>query len=569
LPDTVTRLLDALDELKHDFTGDNSNRIEKLLPQLSQRRFSDAKSLIRFHEILLFMRAYPRNRALVDQTETALAGVGERVRTLLEQGADQWPFGDPDVSGIAETELTGIFTYDVARHLSHHHAHQLSIDWEEYDRRDQFAAVMRRFLPLLEEDSYVETYYPFLEWLRTARGPGKSDLEWIMARFDALAIPERDKAGLFDSLKLWIRWEFGSSQSSRTAMRHRVKQIFFHDGPAIKRSDISITRELETQDLPVRKLSSREGLRILNMGRDTMASRFRELHGFTYGDPEQVWSADAGRGTEFFMWGVPSENRLPMLAYHSAFIFKNGVPLGYAEALSQFERSEIGLNLFPTFRNGESAWIYARLLRLFRQMLGTTVFSVDPYQLGHLNQEGLDSGAFWFYRKLGFRPVRRDLAELVAAEENKIARRPGYRTPPSKLRELASGHLLFEHSADEHGEWDHFHARNIGLAVQRAMASRFHGDQARMRKEAVAVVSGALNVPVTRWKGPQLDAAGSLSLVLSLIPGLSRWSPAEKGQVIEMIKKKAGASELAYLRALHTSPRLREAIISLGSSSNQ
>jgi hypothetical protein len=566
LPDTVKRLLDALDELKHDFTGDNSHRIEKLLPQLSRRRFSDAESLIRLHEILLFMRAYPRNKALLDYSETALASIGERVGTLLEQGADQWPFGDPDVSGIAETELTGIFTYDVARHLARHHAHRISIDWEGYDHRDQFAAVMRRFLPLLEEDSYVETYYPFLEWLRTARGPGKSDLEWIVTRFDALEIPERDKAGLFDSLKLWIRWEFGSSQSSRTAMRHRAKQIFFHDGPAIKRSDISITRELETQDLPVRRLSRREGSRILDMGRDTMASRFRELHGFTYGDPEHVWSADAGRGTELFMWGVPPENRLPMLAYHSAFIFKNGVPLGYAEALSHFERSEIGLNLFPTFRNGESAWIYARLLRLFRQILGTTVFSVDPYQLGHLNQEGLDSGAFWFYRKLGFRPVRHDLAELVAAEESKIARKPGYRTPPSKLRELASGHLLFEHSANRHGEWDHFHVRNLGLAVQSVMANRFNGDQGRMRKEAVAAVSRALNVPVSRWKGSQMDAAGSLSLVLSLIPGLSRWSPAEKSQVADVIRKKAGTSELAYLRALHASPRLREAIISLGSS---
>jgi hypothetical protein len=512
------------------------------------------------------MRAYPRNKALLDQTEAALTSVGTRVKALREQGGDQWPFGDPDVSGIAETELTGIFTYDIARHLARHHAHQLSIDWEGYDGRDQFAAVMRRFLPLLEEDSYVETYYPFLEWLRAARGPGKSDLEWIMARFDALDMPERDKAGLFDSLKLWIRWEFGSSQSSRTAMRLRQKQIFFHDGPAIKRSDISITRELETQDLPVKKLSGKEGSRILDMGRDTMASRFRELHGFTYGDPEQVWNADAGRGTEFFLWGVPPENRLPLLAYHSAFLFKNGVPLGYAEALSHFDRSEIGLNLFPTFRSGESAWIYARLLRLFRQMLGTTVFSVDPYQLGHLNQEGLDSGAFWFYRKLGFRPVRRDLAKLTAAEESKIARRPGYRTPPLKLRELASGHLLFEHSADRHGEWDRFHARNIGLAAQGVMASRFQGEQDRMRKEAVATVSRALNVPVSRWKGPQLNAAGNLSLVLSLIPGLSRWSPAEKSQVADVIRKKAGASELAYLRALNASPRLREAIISIGSS---
>jgi len=50
--------------------------------------------------------------------------------------------------------------------------------------------------------------------------------------------------------------------------------------------------------------------------------------------------------------------------------FTNGVPAGYVELLSFFERAEVGFNLYYTFREGESAWIYAQVLRLFRQVLG-------------------------------------------------------------------------------------------------------------------------------------------------------------------------------------------------------
>ena len=111
--------------------------------------------------------------------------------------------------------------------------------------------------------------------------------------------------------------------------------------------------------------------------------------------------------------GVPPQHRLPLRAYHAALIFKNGVPVAYFEGLSIFERMESGFNLYYTFRDGETAWIFARVLRLMNQLLGVTVFSIDPYQVGHKNEEGIESGAFWFYRKLGFRPGRPSLLKLA------------------------------------------------------------------------------------------------------------------------------------------------------------
>jgi hypothetical protein len=62
---------------------------------------------------------------------------------------------------------------------------------------------------------------------------------------------------------------------------------------------------------------------------------------------------------------------------------------------------------------------------LLRQVLGLSCFTVDPYQIGYHNEEAIESGAFWFYRKLGFRPLRPELRRLVEKEEEKSVPRPG------------------------------------------------------------------------------------------------------------------------------------------------
>jgi hypothetical protein len=563
---TLSRLLDHLDEAKRPSGTTPPSRLRKLLDQFRRLHFKDAAQLIRFHEILLFMRAYPQSPALLKQTEGLLASFKRRVDKMREEGADLTPFTDPEVSGITGTSFSTTYGYDICRHLAHHHPSQVEIDWDGYDQQERFALVMSRFLPLLEEDSYVETYYPYLEWLHVAKGDKETDLVWLLRCFERLQVSEKEKAELFDSLKLWVRWEVSHSQAARTLTRLPVREIFYHTEPLLRRSDVSLARELDAPPLRVVKLSREEGERLLDLGRDTMAVRFRELHGFTYGDPLRVWKASAGRGVEIFLWGVPNARRLPSLAYHAALISKNGVPHGYAEALSLFERAEVGLNLFYTFRDGESAWIYARLLRLLRQLLGVTVISVDPYQLGHINEEGMDSGAFWFYRKLGFRPVQPALIKTTEAEERKIASREGYRTNARVLRQLVSGHVLFETPNTERGDWDRFHMRNLGLAVQRRMAKHAGGDARKLRKASEASVARALRVQMEQWKEPERTAFENLSLVLALIPGLSRWSRNEKNKVVGIIRAKAGADEARYLRLLQEHPKLRDEIIKLGST---
>lgn len=568
---TLDALLDRLSLLKTSFEPGDGLRVQKLLAQLGRRCFTDAASLIRFHEILLFLRAYPHTPAIRRSSEELLASFQKRVTRLRESGADISHFADPPVSGIAGTAFSAIWGYDIVRYLATRYPSRVEIDWEDYDGEAQLVAILKSFLPLFEDGAYVVYPAPYLAWIRAAKRSNETDLAWLLRQFEHLSIDKRAKVSLFDSLKLWVQWKLGNSAATRTQMRVRVNRIFYHDGPLIKRSEVSLERELEDPlPLPLLRLSRADGEKLVSLGRDMMTVRYRELHGFTYGDPRHVVRAAAGRGVEFVLWGLPPERRLPLLAYHAVLILKNGVPAGYAESLALSERTEVGINLFYTFRDGESAWIYARLLRFLRQYLHVSVFSVEPYQLGSHNEEAIEAGAFWFYRKLGFRPVQPQVASLLAREERKLANRRGYRTPARTLRRLAAGHLLFEAPSAPHpGEWDHFRVPNIGLAVQRRLVQQFGREERRLRQLLVASVAHALRVKPANLSAKEDRVFSDLALVLALIPDLSRWSKEEKTAIRQIVRAKAGRDESRYVRLLQSHQKLRDGLQTIGSRDAQ
>ncbi len=570
LDSALATALDRLAGLMRRFEPGDSLRAQKLLAQLGRRRFPDAASLIRFHELLLFLRAYPHTPAMRRSSEELLASFHQRVTRLRASGADVSAFANPAVSGIAGTAFSAIWGYDIARYLAARYPSRVKIDWEGYEGEEQLVSVLKSFLPLFEDGAYVVYPVPYLAWIRAAKRrneTGETDLAWLLRQFEQLSIDERAKATLFDSLGLWIHWKLGNSPATRTKMRVRVNGTFFHDGPLIRRSEVSLERELEDRlPLPLKKLSHADGEKLVRLGRDMMTVRYRELHGFTYGDPRHVVRAAAGRGVEFVIWGCPPGRRLPLLGYHAVMILKNGVPAGYAESLALFERTEVGINLFYTFRDGESAWIYARLLRVLRQYLHVSVFSVEPYQLGSHNEEGIEAGAFWFYRKLGFRPVQPRIAHMVAREERKLADHPGYRTSARILRRLAAGHLLYEAPSAPHpGEWDNFRVPNIGLAVQRSLVQQFGGGEREGRQALVTSVAHALGVKPTGLSASEHRAFSDLALVLATIPDLSRWSREEKSAVRQIVRAKTGSDELRYVRLLQSHQKLRDGLRRIGS----
>ena len=557
-----TRLLTDLEELKRRF-GIAPRQLEQKLRALGRCEIDDADELIRFHETLLFLGAYPSNARVLKQVEETLKTFNKRVSRLRDAGVDLSPLDDPEVSGIAGTTVTSNFSYAIVRWLVARFPTQTSIDWDWFEEEERFGATMPRFLPLLEEDAMVEAHVPYRDWLRAAKGRA-NELVWLVERFESLKIADKARAELYDSLKIHVTWQFGF-RVSRTGMKLSGRRVvFYHDSPLIARRDVSLPVELASPPIPVERLSPALGEKILDMARETSAVRYRELHGFTFGDSRRVLKANLGRGTEVFVMGVPPESRLPLRAYHAALVFKNGVPVGYFEGLSIFERMESGFNLYYTFREGETAWLYARILRLMRQLLGVSVVSIDPYQVGQENEEGIESGAFWFYRKLGFRPVRPELMKLTLSEERRLSTDPSRRTSARTLRKLAAGHMLFEMPGVNVGAWDRFRIRNVGLAVQRRMASEFDSNAQRMRTHSVDFVERALEMRVGDLSPGGRIVFENLAIALAMTP-IDEWKTADKQLAARIIQAKAGADEARYLQLMQGHSSLRAALIRFGS----
>jgi len=426
-----------------------------------RKKITDIDTLVRYHEELLFVRAYPPNAAAVREVERELRGFANRVSALK---VDLAPLEHPEVSGIAGTSVTDTFSFYIVRWLLERHAEQIAIDWDWFEDENRLAETWPRFMPLLEEDTFVEANIPYREWLAAAR-KGQPELSWLMDRFNSLPKSDKERAELYDSQQIYVRWSFDYN-ASRTGMRLPARRLFYHREPLIQRRDVDFTREL-VRPVILRKISAFEGEKALDMAREASTIRYRELYGFTHGDPKHVYHVELGRGVELFLMGLPPDKRLPLRVYHAAMIYKNGVPVGYFEGLSLFERMESGFNLYYTFRDGETAWLYARTLNVMHQFTGVTAFALDPYQVGHENEEGIESGAFWFYRKLGFRPTDEEVLRLTLKEEEKIATRKDYRTPPSTLRKLATSPMIFELDHERRGDWDNFQVRKIGFKAQR------------------------------------------------------------------------------------------------------
>ena len=175
-----------------------------------------------------------------------------------------------------------------------------------------------------------------------------------------------------------------------------------------------------------------------------MLTRQRDLDAFAHGSEADVWLCEDEGGLAFALIGTRPDRRVPLPAIYGGLTLQNGVPIGYHQADLLGRSAAVSFNTFETFRGGESAHTFARLLATLHAFCGATSFSIEPYQLGQGNDEGIDSGAWWFYFKLGFRPRARAAMQMAAVELDRVRKRPSHRTTPETLRKLAEHHVFLD-----------------------------------------------------------------------------------------------------------------------------
>ena len=551
----VTGDLARLEAVRWTFGGAAARDRRRLFSRLLRARLPSAAAIERLHELLLAARAYPDDRAALAFVTRALRGFGARADVRRQRAA----LAD---SGIAGCDIRFAFFAPTARRLAATWPRRLEIDWDALETPEALEA----WLPLLAHEGEVpgldEIDYGLKGWLARLKGPRETDGTFLVR-----SLSERLKESFLfervhDGLEPPYRLRGDATTPSRTHDAWPADTMHFQREPFAGRPDLASAAA--TPPLAVRALSERDGERALTLAASCMVTRSRDLDVFAWGDPRDVRHVDCGDGLAFLMIGALPERRLLLESVYGFLTLKNGLPVGYVLTSALYRSAEIAFNVFDTFRGAEAGPVYGKVIGMTRALFGTDTFTIFPYQLGDGNDEAIESGAWWFYQKMGFRPRARPARALMQAELMRMSRRKRHRSSEATLRKLATYNLYWSlgpHRDDIIGELP---LPNAGIAATQLIAQRFAGDRARAAEACERDAATRLGVrSFAGWSAEERHAWRRWAPLVTLLPDLSRWSGAERAAMANVIRAKGGPREDAFVRAFDAHPKLGAALAAL------
>jgi len=547
---TPSALLQRAEALRLDFGPTAARRKLESLRPLEHAELKHPREVMRLHELLCFWRAYPDDRRLLARVESMLRGFARRQDVARHARALEG-------SGIAGTEIRFRFFAPTAEWLAARWPQSLCIDWAAFD-----GAALEPWLPHLVHRAVVpaldEYDMPMREWLAWLKGTQETDATFLVRRFRDLPMSPEARESLYDQLDpALILAPSEGSPSRTTAKRKGVRPRW--QRRALSRERPAATAWSRWRPRSVREASVREGEALIDLARAAMVTRHRDLDAFTNGDPRDVRVVDFGDGLEFACIGMKPERRLLLEAVCGYLTLKIGVPIGYVLTAALFGSAEVAYNVFDTWRGAEAGVVYARVLAMTRWLYGCDAFTVPPYQLGEGNDEALESGAWWFYQKMGFHPRESRARRLMRDELALMRRKATHRSTLGTLRRLAHASLhldLARPRADVLGELT---LANVGLHASRFLASR-SDDGPTPTIEAAALLGAG---PAKVWSASEREAWDRWAPVVAVLPGLARWTPVERQRLVEVIRAKGGRRESDFVRRFDAHPRLRAALRAL------
>jgi hypothetical protein len=555
------RLVEALAAAAGRYSPENQKQKCDLLERLERCAIRHPGTLGRLHETLCFLQAYPDDARLLELVDRALEAFGGRVARL---GPAARRLHD---SGIGGATLDYPFGYPMARWLAARFPRDTEIAWSRFADADRLDETLSLLATAAEGDAFSEGGMGWRPWLRVAKGGRQmSDLAVVLELFERTGLPEETRDWLFESVTLPIVWRPRGPGASRTLARLPCARVFFHH-TGLDRGPGELMKALRRPPTLIRAPRDRAEA-MIEAARVAMATRQRELHAFSHPNPDDVLLVDAGRGLTLVFIGIEPDFRLPLEAYYGFLVLKNGVPVSYGGGWQLFGTLDFAVNIFASFRQGESAYLATQLLRSFRRIFNMRTVVVDRYQLGHESTEALRSGSFYFYHRLGFRPRDPDVVRVLAEERAKIAADPSYRSPIPVLRRLAAGEVFLTLPGGLAAPDKRLRATDVSALVARMIAREFGGDRSlatRASTERVGRVLGATRR--TGWPSAERRSFARMALVAALIPNLGSWPPEARRALVALMRAKGGATEMEYARRLDGHAHFRRSLEVLASDS--
>ncbi len=556
---SARQILARLESVLTTYEAGSGRAKRALVEELASAPLANGSAVLRLHEALCFLRAYPDDADLLQCVEDTMVRFSER-RDLLRFRRSL------EDTGIAGTAINYRFFWPTARWLSRCWPQLLSVSWKEWDNRAYLLDLLPNVLPYTETLALDEAEFTEREWIEQLRG-ASSDASFLVSRIEQIAGDEFTREKTYDLLDIPLRLEPETNTPARGKDVFPVAEVAFQRAP-LQRRRPDLREDILRPPGSIEPLRRTRGQRLIDLARRAMVTRARDLDGFAHADPDDARWVDCGDGLAFGLLGLRPPRRLMLESSYAALTLKNGVPMGYVLISALYGSAAIAYNIFETFRGAEAARVFGRVLAMARAVFGCDTFSIDPYQLGYGNAEGLASGAWWFYYKLGFRPRSTYVKRLVRAETRAMKLDPGHRTTLDTLEKLASENLYFQLGPPRDDVIGEIALGEIGLAVSRWLAQHYGVNRERGLRECATRAAEILDIDTralppaqrlwwTRWS----------PIVCAIDP--SAWSARDRRKFAAVILAKGSRHESDFVPLFDSHARLRAALLTLGSGTAQ
>ncbi|MGE0566589.1 MAG: hypothetical protein AB7O73_01455 [Bacteroidia bacterium] len=520
----------------------NSNALIYWLENFSINSKLSKKDLIELYNVLLFSAAHPFNISIYRASIKAIEKLNMAFKTFSEEYKSRFIN-----TGLPYTEIQGTFSLLLTNWLVKQFDKDIQI--HSFDKAGKHPKeILKSQLNNLEFELMGQDNISVEDWVMNASGKENSteQLIWLLNNFKSLKTEEQLKEYLFESVILYLNIKPSTTEISKAGNKLPFAKTFFHSDGIIKKFDY---KKLIKKALPKRKsLSVQEKTAIQRTSRIALLLLNRETDPITFNNVNDIHYYELERGLSIALFSMLPKNRLAIESYIGFMMYKNGYPMAYGGAWLFGKRSLIGVNIFESFRGGESSYVFSQLLRTYHKAFGATYFEVEPYQFGKGNPEGIKSGAFWFYHRFGFRPIDEKLNKIAEKEYQRIVSEPGYRTPEKTLKEFTKSNLSVNLVGTNSSS---FSPNTISNYISDKINSEFNGNRNKALKSAASYIKKKLNIKLNENSLVRNQGFKKLGLLYFFCIDINLLPNEKQKILIELIHSK-DKNEFNYINALHT-----------------
>lgn len=508
----------------------------KLLASIKPDAITYKKDIQNYYDSLLFLLAFPGDRAVLQQAKQCLQQLeafiysNERVRNRLYN------------SGITKSQVCAAYSFELVKWLRKNQPCNIRLNWFDSDD-GKIQSILCAVMPKVESEILQDANSDWKTWVTKTLQKDETMLDGLIRIFDVADIRPEVKDELWSAIGINVEIDF----PEHVCLPASLYKPYFHHSLLKKNFDKELTRCKKI------KLSEKQAEAIITCSRMILVRHLREIDPITFTAPHRVAYYQLPRGLSIALMGMTDERRHPIDCYMGYMVFKNGLPLAYAGSWILFDSGRIGLNVFPSYRGGESQYIFNQVCKLHSRVYRLNRLTVDPYQLGKENEDGIHSGAFWVYYHAGFRPLKKDQRQLAEMEAMKAATVKGYRSSFTTLRKLSDSRMerVLQKNAVQ------FDATDLSIAYAEILKKRFNNNRRQAEETCFKKLADLLKIK-NRQEEKLKFVLKNWAVLLMTYDKLWRNNHNLKNKLKKIFELKAYGPEEDYMMALQQTPEIRK-----------